>query len=314
MAKLYSMTLQREVKVVFYNSNPLPFPFPKSEIPRIPIHKTDEVLISPREAAEDVALELNRKGESPKSILKLDSRFFEGGEASEYHRVLDSAFKVNANLLRKYSIASARVFAYSMALAGAYIARNLLSFNYDYLKGAKHLADTLFNGLISKTLINRSSKRIELPMRVKGKELVALLKAFALSYYILKKYESELGTQRLAEVEGEGLSLNEMELMSPHLSSFYKSVLESEINDYERKCVNENKGCDIVIDKGRWSNEECNISSPNPRHMKAHIGLEKNLVESRIDNGILRIRYRKLEGKYSKCWKKILDELSKPQF
>ena len=48
--------------------------------------------------------------------------------------------------------------------------------------------------------------------------------------------------------------------------------------------------------------------------MKAHIGLEKNLVEGKIGGDELRIRYRLKTDRGGKCWNEIVKLLSGKDF
>ena len=123
--------------------------------------------------------------------------------------------------------------------------------------------------------------------RVDGFE--RLVAAAALADYIVEAGSAARG--------GDGFTIDELDSVVGRICS---PNCFTSLNEHDRIAGRLRAGEPyIAFAVGSWPGEGCMYSSMDVRNFVAHGGLERNLVEARVDDGVVRLRYR--EG----CWRKV---------
>ncbi len=298
------------------NSEPYPLGAPGK--PRLNIWSVEEQQVEPGEARDTVALELRHllaaeKGAVKLQLHRLNKALLSGEEQGRLGREAGEALRLPEGLNAANALAAANIVLYSMPLAAAYLA-------------AEAPPDPL-ETVVEK---HREMRRLAASRGVleAGEGLVQAGPALTPSWgmtraavYAASLLEAIHAAARAAGappggvLKREGLTIIKLEAIVERLGSLYRAVAESELENLERRCASPGRAeCPLAVGEGGWPDEPCDgkaVGSLDSRNLRAHAGLERNIVEARLDDGVLRIRYRIRGGD---CWEKLRHRLGSSRF
>ncbi len=308
-----------EIKLVHVNSEPIPpgRPCQNQQTPSVNIHVVEEVVAESRSAADTVAYELDqqarrRKGGLKLSLAKLNKTMLSQDQAQTLGKQISNILRsnnpcANTQNVAINGVAAARIHLYSMILATAYIAVEVSQCNT--LQNIINVVEKLRTLRNNTTQVNAATKTITHVVMLDPTDIQIAYHAASLLHRLGKLAHKLELPQPSAKLEKDGVDLNKLEQIAQHLGILYEVIAKNELNKAREDCLKACK-CPYPVSTD-WPNACCDISSIDPRNLRAHAGLEKNIVEAKIENNTLKLRYR-VKGK--NCWQKLKQQLSKPSF
>ncbi|MET1101978.1 MAG: CRISPR-associated CARF protein Csx1 [Pyrodictiaceae archaeon] len=307
-ALAYSASQNKAIELVYTNSEPYPKSGAGPREPAISIHMVGREVIEPDRAAEEIALLLKHhasslKGEARAKPLRLAPGYMEPDLGIKI-RVVEEEI---TPMLRA-GIAATHITLYSMPLAALYLAASILKDGpgrlqvlVEKLASTRRLRD-------EETRIDSTEKKIVPSILYSMRDIVLLAFSAALQDY-LGRVVGEIPERH--QLEEEGAPLTKLEEIAERLSPTYRPIALNELDKMAKNCLNPRGECPLPLLLYRWPNEKCDqraVSSMDPRNLRAHAGLERNITEAKIGCSDLYLRYRK------GCWDKLYEQLSKPSF
>ncbi|ADU96683.1 CRISPR-associated protein, MJ1666 family [Thermovibrio ammonificans HB-1] len=322
--KVYSVAFHRDVKLIVYESEPF------SKVDSLNLFSPKILDIRYKNERDILAVFFKRQPERA-----FNAKYFsfayridkELGVSQELSRINDLIRGLKRNLGKEgdlkgplpFGMTAANIVLYSMPLAAVYLAYDIPDTSYllkvcDYLN---ELCD--FSVKYGKIDSVNDSKCKVYPAIVLNWDAVRILllsAAFLESTLRIRLEMKKRGLIRFLELYERGVSREELKDILRFLGELYRPIAKAELGNLKRCCLDSKKGnecrCEIEVNKGGWPNKNC-VKSFDPRHLRAHAGLEKNLIEGRIDKledkEDLILRYRDLE-----CWEKLKNKLDEKNF
>lgn len=321
-ALAWSIASRRRVMVEVVNSEPYPIATPTTELPRLRIHTVETLELdgSSGETVDEAALRMRRLARAARGA---PWRYSEGVDRASIGRKIGGirlGGGSQATLGKTYKlvlgdgIAAANIALYAMPLAALYLAQSTAR----SWGGASVLGETL-NALgrvleiaVDDGVLDRGRGVAYPAVTLRATSTRLLLFSAAM----LDRLKDALGGIVAGDVKVEGASIEDMRDAVEALGSLYRSIALNELSSLQRKCLESKECCSLPVCPGAWPGEPCDdkaVSSVDPRNLKAHAGLERNLVEAARLGETLRLRYR-LHGGRPRCWEKLLEQLRKPGF
>ena len=290
-ARVFSASSGLSVGVEMFNSEPV-----EEGVGSARIHRVSRVGFEPRRAAEEIAFGLSRQR----------------GEARHY-KVVSSSPEVGRSLgdvcewgfvreVQRLARSASTALLYNMPLAALYIAAEVegLSGGRPLLSKVAGLLELCRAQTIKHTVIEPSGEGYVVVHRaaLSLEGVTRTLYSAALLDYIAGAVADSLGwVPDLEELDVRGVRIVELEEVSGRLGSLYEAIARSELAQLRDRCeLGVRGGCELAVGKERWPERACEESSLDERNLKAHAGLERNVVEGRLAEGELYLRYRR------GCW------------
>ncbi len=297
----YSVYSNKDVRLIYLNSEPY-----SKDASLLNIHVVVEETFSPKSSLDRIAhwmdLFLRKEGNLQLSIASLVSK----EKAKEIGKELND-IRDRFSYIYLKGLEAARGILFSMPLAILYLANEIKEFRpFNIVKDINYIRD----------LRNRETtirdKKIFIPLLFSLDRTKALIYSASLLNYILK-ITSDIKDFDISKVKKSGAPLDLLRKLSESLGSTYRAVAEHEIDNLRKGCLNldEKISCEIEIAEGSWPEKECDSSSAVTRNIKAHAGLERNMVEGLRVGSEIYLRYRL--GKED-CWNVLQGLLRSPNF
>ncbi len=321
----YTIATRKSIELIFVNSEPVLGPGEQSRIhvvERVKIaysggwakHVLDAV--TTLDAFKDPKITLlkmvNVQDEHKARRLALEvsklTGILDGLVAGECRGVFSKGEKLLVELGR----AAARITLYNMPLAASYLTACISA----ELRGRALLevAERLWDARRVRnkyTSIDSRNKVIMHSLAFNLGHVKLALYAAALIDYVASSV-GERGARGYSELRGRGLSLAELTSIAGLLGGVFHVVAANELNKLRRDCVEKEGGsCPIPVGHGQWPGLKCGISSMDKRNLRAHAGLERNIVEGKVVENELWLRYRIGGGD---CGLGLLKKLGEPGF
>lgn len=318
-------------KLLMYNSEPIQHGMPR-ENKRSFVRMVSYREINPLEilgVAVQEAVTIARRGykesniRRPVEINKMILKPGHGLDIEGLSRSLDEAFflgervKLKRMLLHGRKIASALL--YSMALPFF-----LLSIEIRQHLGGTPPLDLLVKGIEELrrlrntwTIVDAREKKTYPLFAFDSRKLEELLLLAALATYAYNNYDHI----NIKEPHKNGTSVEDLfkivQLMPPQYRVFAEVEL-NRLDKFYRDWIrskelrqDQETSLEIPIGEGKWPGKPCIEGSMDTRNLMAHAGLERNIVEAKIEDRGLYIRYRFAEndGEEPKCWRTLSRKL-----
>ena len=207
----------------------------------------------------------------------------------------------------EYGIAASRAIVYAMPLALLTLAGEIEEKNLEMRTAIANLMK-LLELRNRHTEIDRQGKQIKPYLFLNIENTILAIYTAGLIEYA-RKIKRTLIPDR-SDIKDQGIEITILEKAVDSLGIIYREIGLNEINNIKKRCLNPKniENCIFPIYIGIWPEEKCNIGSLDIRNLKAHAGLEKNIVEASIRRDSIYLRYRK------DCWEELLKKLQENTF
>ncbi len=308
VAKAYVLATGQELELELVNSEPYPIPAPRGEgyTPALEIHTVYNAKYTAKNVLEETALRVieSRDKLKKRPVEYLVDKQKIGKEAGKHTGWIKTT-------LEAHSQVAAKIALYNMPLAALYHSLELrnqpatakpgswLERTVNALREVRKLA-------IKQGVVDEDESTVYPGLVFKGGRVEALLLAAALLDYIASiPVPSE-------ELETSGATIKKLEGVAHRLAELYQPIALRELENL-KKCTPEQ--CPIPASRNNWPGLLCDkkaVSSLDPRNLRAHAGLEKNIVEAMIAENPeeTRVRYRLGRNNTPLCWNKLKENLT----
>ena len=307
-ALAYAVAEEKPVSLTVVNSEP--YPLGATGVPELEVYTVEHTVYDAREAeggspaVDEAAQRLRRvAGQAGGKGLHCYTPLGEEHKA-DLGRELSAITRETRSLVDS-GVAAANIALYAMPLAALYLAAEPPEQPWSRALGLLQALLEKADGYIHVDLARRVVEPQVLP---EPRVVEALLLGAALHQRL--RHAAKPLEERLRNVAEEGASLEELKRVLSHLGSLYEPIAKAELGNLKDKCEGKME-CVIVTCPERYPGLDCGgrgESSMDPRNLKAHAGLERNITEAKLAGGKLWLRYRR------GCWKQLHKKLKSPGF
>ena len=298
------------IELILTNSEP----FQKKA--ELNVYVVDQRRIASENVAEKLSLTLDLEsrttnlGKLVPTCLAGDSRDL-GKRVNEIYK----RFSINEDFVKK-GLAVARALIYSMPLAFLYLARDFKKEaregeNLDPLSKLAKALEEVRRERSKVAVIDKNRREVRHSILFVYRTILLLMYSASLQNYVARTRRALNCDANRLEIEG--ASLKCLGDVTQYLGRVFRVIAENELDAIGKRCRGDGSGtigtCDFPVSHSKWPEAECQIASMDPRNLKAHAGLEKNITEARVSNeGELYLRYRK------GCWDRLRNVISRADF
>ena len=309
-ALAYAVAEEKTLSLTVVNSEP--YPLGATGVPELEVYTVEHTVYDARgtekgsPAVDEAAQKLRRVAgaalnKKPYCIAQAQSRPLD--ELKKLKELRDKLRELEEKIIPG-GIASANIALYAMPLAALYQAAEPPEQPWSQ---ALEFLHRLLEEINARTRVEVQHRVVEPRVLPEPVVVEAALLGAAL-HQRLKHAAEPIAGRDIAE---EGASLEELKTVLSHLGSLYEAIAKAELGNLKHRCE-EKMECAIVTCPERYPDLGCGKrgeSSMDHRNLKAHAGLERNIVEARLVDGRLWLRYRR------GCWEMLeKDHLSEPGF
>ena len=273
-----TMSAVRRVNVKLTTFNSEPYPSSKSKDPRLAVYRVEEEVEVPGNSALWLADMLVAHGGAP--YIRMREK--PSGETAE---LISTSKQLTGG-----SLAVAAIVVYNLPLAAVYYS----ALEADEPRKTLELLCRSREVFEKETLMDNDEKLVLHEVSLSYEAGKALAAVYGLKSYLETASENAMEALdgKLSKLEEFGVELNELSLVAEKIGGSLAYVVGHELYEIER-CIFDDR-CEIIVSHDSWPNKPC--GGLDDRNLVAHGGLERNVVEAKVEDGRILLRYRK------NCW------------